>query len=115
VTDFQSPPPPDIEIARAVKPRPIAEVAADLQQLLHNLQVISGRLEQGEGTVGRLLEDPSLYEAMNDVAVGVDESRFLRWLVRNRQKKGIKKRYREAQEEQPETENEEPTASGNGG
>ena len=33
----------------------------------------------------------------NDVIVGVHESKFLRWLVRDRQKSGIKKRYDEAQ------------------
>ena len=29
------------------------------------------------------------------VVVGIDESRLLRWLVRNRQQAGIRKRYRE--------------------
>ena len=45
-----------------------------------------------------LIDDPSVYEAINDVIVGVDESRLLRWLVRNRQKTGIKNRYREEQQ-----------------
>ncbi len=75
------------------------EVTTDLKKLLGNLETISTRLERGDGTVGRLLEDPALYEAMNDVAVGIDESRFLRWLVRNRQKKGIAKRYEETLKE----------------
>lgn len=33
---------------------------------------------------------------MNDVVVGINESRMLRWLIRNRQKAGIKKRYNDA-------------------
>ena len=37
--------------------------------------------------------DPQVYEAMNDIIVGIDESKMLRWLVRNRQKSGIKVRY----------------------
>ena len=45
-----------------------------------------------------LIEDPSIYEAINDVIVGIDESKLLRWLVRNRQKSGIKNRYREEQQ-----------------
>ena len=45
-----------------------------------------------------LIDDPSVYEAINDVIVGIDESALLRWLVRNRQKTGIKKRYREEQQ-----------------
>ena len=74
-------------------------VTSDLRSLLDNLEQISGRLEAGEGTIGMLLEDPSLYEAMDDVVVGIDESPFLRWLVRNRQKSGIKQRYNETVEE----------------
>ena len=39
---------------------------------------------------------------MNDIIVGVDESAMLRWLVRNRQKKGIEERYEAEQlETQP--------------
>ena len=45
-----------------------------------------------------LIDDPSVYEAINDVIVGIDESKLLRWLVRNRQKTGIKKRYSEEQQ-----------------
>jgi len=36
-----------------------------------------------------------VYEAMNDILVGVNETKFLRWLVRDRQKSGIEKRYNE--------------------
>jgi hypothetical protein len=32
---------------------------------------------------------------MNDIVVGIDESKLLRWLIRNRQKSGIKKRYQD--------------------
>lgn len=75
------------------------EVTGDLRTLLDNLERVSRRLEAGDGTIGRLLEDPGLYEAIEDVAVGIDESPFLRWLVRNRQKKGIKRRYEKTVEE----------------
>ncbi|HET9768989.1 MAG TPA: hypothetical protein VFS60_19240, partial [Thermoanaerobaculia bacterium] len=34
-----------------------------------------------------------IYDAVNDIVVGVNESRMLRWLIRSRQKKGIKARY----------------------
>ncbi len=71
------------------------EVSRDLKQLLNNLNKLSGKLEQGDGTLGQLINDPSVYEALNDVIVGIDESKLLRWLIRNRQKAGIKKRYRE--------------------
>lgn len=75
------------------------EASEDLRRLLDNLEKISGRLEAGEGTIGRLLEDPAVYEALEDVVVGIDQSAFLRWLIRNRQRRGIKVRYDEAVDE----------------
>jgi phospholipid/cholesterol/gamma-HCH transport system substrate-binding protein len=69
------------------------QVSDDLEKLLRNLGTISDRLEQGDGTAAQLINDPEVYEAMQDILVGIDESRMLRWLIRNRQKKGIAKRY----------------------
>jgi len=71
----------------------------ELQQLLHNLRVVSDRIADSQGTLGLLISDPQVYEAMNDIIVGVDQSTMLRWLVRNRQKKGIEKRYEAEQME----------------
>ena len=79
-----------------------AQLTDELRQLLHNLRVVSDRIAQSQGTVGLLISDPQVYEAMNDIIVGVDESAMLRWLVRNRQKKGIEKRY-DAQQGEPAT------------
>jgi len=78
------------------------QVTSDLQQLLDNLNTISGRLEAGDGTAGQLINDPEIYDALQDIVVGIDESKTLRWLIRNRQKKGIEKRY-EAEVEASET------------
>ncbi len=71
------------------------EVADDLRKLIRSLSVVAEKLEQGEGTLGKMIEDPSVYEAIDDIVVGINESKLLRWLVRNRQKAGIKKRYQE--------------------
>jgi phospholipid/cholesterol/gamma-HCH transport system substrate-binding protein len=73
-------------------------VGDNLEELLENLRRLSAKLEEGEGTLAMLIEDPSVYEAINDVIVGVDESKLLRWLIRNRQKSGIKTRYRDEQQ-----------------
>lgn len=78
------------------------QISDELQSLIKNLDLISGRLESGDGTIGMLINDPKVYEAVNDIIVGVNESRLLRWLIRNRQKKGIEKRYEEATQ-QPES------------
>lgn len=71
-------------------------VAEDLRAMAENLRLVSERLESGDGTVGALINDPEAYQALTDILVGVDENRFLRWLVRNRQKKGTRIRYDEA-------------------
>ena len=73
------------------------EVSSDLRDLVENLKRLSEKLEGGDGTLGQLLTNPEAYESLNDVLVGINESKMLRWLIRNRQKKGIKKRYRAEQ------------------
>ena len=75
------------------------EVSEDLNRLFMNLNELTAKINQGEGTLGKLINDPSVYEAVDDILVGVEESKFLSWLVQNRQKKGIEVRYDEAQEE----------------
>jgi phospholipid/cholesterol/gamma-HCH transport system substrate-binding protein len=71
------------------------EITNELDRILDALARISERIETGQGTAGQLINDPEIYEAVQDIVVGIDESRMLRWLIRNRQKKGIKKRYEE--------------------
>ncbi len=77
-----------------------AEVAEELKSLVHNLNSVSGKLERGEGSLGAMINDPQVYQALNDVIIGINESRLLRWLVRNRQEAGFKKRQREAQSQE---------------
>lgn len=93
-----------LEGSEALLPKLLADeqygqkVAADLERLLANLAVVSEKLAHGDGTVAKLIDDPALYQAMNDIVIGVNESKFLRWLIRNRQEKGIEKRYDDAVE-----------------
>jgi hypothetical protein len=51
------------------------------------------KVNRGEGTAGKLISDPSVYESVNDILIGINESKLLRWLIRNRQQSGIQKRY----------------------
>ena len=73
------------------------ELAADLRKITSHLANVASKLDSTEGTAGRLIADPSVVEAINDILVGVNESKTLRWLVRDRQKAGIQKRYEDAQ------------------
>ncbi|MEM9554659.1 MAG: MlaD family protein [Acidobacteriota bacterium] len=76
-----------------------AEITGELDQLLERLNQVAGDLAEGDGTAGQLIRDPAVYEAVQDVLVGINESRMLRWLIRNRQRKGIEVRYEAAQTE----------------
>jgi hypothetical protein len=61
--------------------------------LLHQLNDAVAKVNRGEGTAGKLISDPSVYESVNDILIGINESKLLRWLIRNRQQSGIQKRY----------------------
>jgi len=61
--------------------------------LLHQLNDTVAKVNRGEGTAGKLVNDPSVYESVNDILIGINESKLLRWLIRNRQQSGIQKRY----------------------
>lgn len=65
--------------------------------LVKQLNVTVAKLNNGEGTAGKLINDPTVYESINDILIGINESKLLRWLVRNRQQAGIERRAEELQ------------------
>ncbi len=89
----------DLETSDALLPRLVKdeeygrEVAEQVRQFVERLNEISTKVSEGPGSASKLINDPQIYDAVNDVIIGVNESRILRWLIRNRQKKGIEKRY----------------------
>ena len=74
------------------------EVSERLREVIDRVDRVSAEITEGDGTLARLIEDPSIYESIQDILVGIDESRILRWLIRNRQKEGIETRYEEGVE-----------------
>jgi len=74
------------------------QVSSELTALLRNLREVAEKLNKGDGSAARLLNDPAFADAIQDILVGVNDSRMLRWLIRNRQKKGIERRYDAEQE-----------------
>lgn len=88
----------DLETSEALLPRLVKDeeygrqVAEQVRQFVQRLNEISQKVSEGEGSASKLINDPQVYEAVNDILVGVNESRLLRWLIRNRQKKGIEER-----------------------
>jgi phospholipid/cholesterol/gamma-HCH transport system substrate-binding protein len=73
------------------------EFTGNLRNVSRRLDSIARKLDEGQGTVGKLINDPAIFDAANHLVVGIDESRLLRWLIRNRQRSGIRKRYQDAQ------------------
>jgi len=65
----------------------------EFTDLLKQLNDTVAKVNRGEGTAGKLISDPSVYESVNDILIGINESKLLRWLIRNRQQSGIQKRY----------------------
>jgi phospholipid/cholesterol/gamma-HCH transport system substrate-binding protein len=77
------------------------QTADQLSTLLARLDRLTTELESGDGTAAKLIHDPQLYQALKDIVTGVNESRTLRWLIRNRQKAGEEKRLEDAAGAQP--------------
>jgi phospholipid/cholesterol/gamma-HCH transport system substrate-binding protein len=75
------------------------EVSERLREVIDRIDRVSTEITEGDGTLARLIEDPSIYESIQDILVGIDESRILRWLIRNRQQEGIDVRYEKGVEE----------------
>jgi phospholipid/cholesterol/gamma-HCH transport system substrate-binding protein len=66
---------------------------AEFTALVRQLNDSVAKINAGQGTAGKMINDPSVYESINDILIGINESKLLRWLIRNRQEKGIEKRY----------------------
>lgn len=71
------------------------EALNEFSALVRQLNQVVTKLNSGDGTAGKLISDPSLYESINDVLIGINESKLLRWLIRSRQQSGIEKRVEE--------------------
>jgi phospholipid/cholesterol/gamma-HCH transport system substrate-binding protein len=69
------------------------QTLVEFNGLLHQLNDTVAKINRGEGTAGKLISDPAVYESVNDILIGINESKLLRWLIRNRQQSGIQKRY----------------------
>jgi hypothetical protein len=89
----------DVESGRGLLPKLIKDeeygrqLTGELLQVIQKLDALTDKLTGGEGTAAKLINDPQIYESINDILIGVNESKLLRWLIRNRQKAGIEKRY----------------------
>ena len=68
----------------------VQAAATALRSLTADLQVITTRLRQGEGTIGGLLEDPTVYEDLSALLRGANRSWLLRSLIRATREDGAR-------------------------
>ena len=71
------------------------EALNEFTALVKQLNAVVTKINNGEGTAGKLISDPTVYESVNDILIGINESKLLRWLIRSRQQAGIEKRVEE--------------------
>ena len=64
------------------------EVVEDLKAVSQDLKAVTGKIVQGEGTLGALIEDPTLYEDLSSLLRGARRSWILRSLIRSSVKGG---------------------------
>jgi phospholipid/cholesterol/gamma-HCH transport system substrate-binding protein len=72
-----------------------------LDNFAAHIDSVSEKLDSRDGTLGKFISDPSLYDAANDIVVGVNDSKLLKWLIRDRQKRGIRNRYEKERAKSP--------------
>jgi phospholipid/cholesterol/gamma-HCH transport system substrate-binding protein len=61
----------------------LGQAAADFRVAMANLRVVTDRLKTGEGTMGALLADPTVYENLVQFLEGARRSFLLRSLIRS--------------------------------
>jgi phospholipid/cholesterol/gamma-HCH transport system substrate-binding protein len=61
----------------------LGETLVDLRQAMADLRAITGRIEGGEGTLGGLVQDPTVYENLAAFLEGAQRSVLLRALIRS--------------------------------
>jgi phospholipid/cholesterol/gamma-HCH transport system substrate-binding protein len=62
--------------------------AANAREITADLQVVAERLRRGEGTLGALIEDPTVYEDLSALLRGANRSFLLRSLIRSTRESG---------------------------
>ena len=62
----------------------------DLQVAVANLKSISEKINEGEGTVGLLIADPTIYERLVTILDGAQRSFLLRSMIKSLGDKGAK-------------------------
>lgn len=78
-------------LTRLMKDKEYADdFLADLGELVSNLRSVADKIDEGSGAAGAFVNDPQLYQDLENVVRGVKESKITSWFIRNRREKGEK-------------------------
>jgi len=80
-----------------------SSVGSDICGTLHNLAEVTGKINSGDGSLGALINERTLYDGAEDLLAGTNDSKFARWLLRHYRKKGIKAQEEQVSEEAGES------------
>jgi phospholipid/cholesterol/gamma-HCH transport system substrate-binding protein len=107
----------DLENGKGLVPRLVndeayaRQITDNVRQMVERLNGVAGKLSEGGGTAGKVINDPQIYDSVNDILIGINDSWMLRWLIRNRQKAGIKHRYHDVRDEMKEEKGEDASTA----
>ncbi len=93
--------------------RNVSESLAHLEVSLRHLASIMEKIDEGTGTVGKLVNDPSAYTSFRDLFEGVQQSWLLRDAVREAEATGRRLRIERWQEKSKESSGKEKGEQGN--
>jgi phospholipid/cholesterol/gamma-HCH transport system substrate-binding protein len=70
----------------------VRAAAENVRAVATDLQTITAQLRQGEGTIGGLLEDPTVYEDLSALLRGANRSMLLKSLIRSTVEEGARQK-----------------------
>jgi phospholipid/cholesterol/gamma-HCH transport system substrate-binding protein len=70
----------------------VQAAAQNMRAVAADLQTITARLRQGEGTIGGLLEDPTVYEDLSALLRGANRSLLLKGLIHSTVEEGAREK-----------------------
>ena len=70
----------------------VQAAAQNMRAVAADLQTITARLRQGQGTIGGLLEDPTVYEDLSALLRGANRSLLLKGLIRSTVEEGAREK-----------------------
>ena len=78
-----------------------AKVAEDLSATARHVKSIAQKLDTGEGSAARFINEGRVHEGVDDIVRGVERSWFVSWVLKRKQKKGFQEKVDRILRESP--------------